>query len=133
LDALARDDDLVSSLLLLHNLHPLDLSTRVGLALDKVRPALAAHGGSVQLLAVFPDGVVRLRLDGSCHGCPSSAATLQSTIEQAILAKAPDVTAIHVEGVMPPAGQGAGFVPIERLTRRAGRTDLTQGAKDHVA
>jgi Fe-S cluster biogenesis protein NfuA len=96
IDVLARDD-LVGSLLLLHGLHPLDVETRVRQALDKVRPSLRSHGGEVELLGVA-EGVVRLRLEGSCHGCPSSAATLKSLIEEAICDKAPDVTAIEVEG-----------------------------------
>jgi Fe-S cluster biogenesis protein NfuA len=98
LDDCARDE-IVSGLLLLHGMHPLDLEARVGQALDAVRPALAGHGGSVTLLAV-EDGVVRLRLEGNCHGCPSSAATMRQTIEEAILAKAPDVGAIEVEGLV---------------------------------
>jgi len=65
-------DDLVGALLLLYGLHPLDLETRVVQALDTVRPYLRSHGGNVELLGVA-DGVVRLRLQGSCHGCPSSA------------------------------------------------------------
>jgi Fe-S cluster biogenesis protein NfuA len=95
IDELGRDP-LVGGLLLLHGLHPLDLETRVRQALDQVRPALRTHGGSVELLSVA-DGVVRLRLMGNCHGCPSSAVTLQSTIEEAICARAPDVTGIEVE------------------------------------
>jgi Fe-S cluster biogenesis protein NfuA len=90
-------DDLVGSLLLLYGLHPLDLETRVRQALDKVRPYLRSHGGNVELLGVA-EGVVRLRMEGSCHGCPSSAATLKLSIEEAIYDKAPDVTAIEVEG-----------------------------------
>jgi len=96
IDSLAQDD-LIASLLLLYGLHPLDLQTRVREALDKVRPYLHSHGGNVELLSV-EDGVVRLRLQGSCHGCPSSAATLKSTIEEAITEKAPDAAAIEVEG-----------------------------------
>jgi len=88
-------DDLVASLLLLYGLHPLDLESRVGVALEKVRPHLHSHGGNVELLAIA-DGVVRLRLEGSCHGCPSSAQTLKQTIEEAIFEIAPDVTAIEV-------------------------------------
>jgi Fe-S cluster biogenesis protein NfuA len=95
IDSLARDD-LVSSLLLLYGLHPMDLETRVRQALDKVRPYLRSHGGNVELLSVA-EGVVRLRMEGSCHGCPSSAATLRLSIEQAIYDMAPDVTAIEVE------------------------------------
>jgi Fe-S cluster biogenesis protein NfuA len=134
LDALARDD-LVGSLLLLYDLHPLDLEARVGLALDKVRPYLASHGGSVSLLRVTPDGQVHLRMDGSCHGCPSSAATLKSTIEEAILEKAPDVTAIRVEGdtASHASGGANGFVPVENLTRGNGKSpQAKQGATAHA-
>src|ERR1700683_4434796 len=110
-------DDLISSLLVLHDLHPDDLTTRLRRALERVQPYLASHGGHVELLSATPDGVVTLRLDGSCHGCPSSRVTLQSTIEQQIYAAAPEVTSIVVEGLVdpPPKPEPAGFVPIERL------------------
>jgi Fe-S cluster biogenesis protein NfuA len=91
-------DELVASLLLLHGLHPEGLEARVQKALDKVRPYLHSHGGDVQLLGI-DDGVVRLHLEGSCHGCPSSRVTLQTTIEGAIYEAAPDVAAIEVEGL----------------------------------
>ncbi len=90
-------DDVAGGLLLLHGLHPLSLEARVLQALEQVRPYLRSHGGNVELLGV-DDGVVRLRLKGSCHGCPSSAITMKQTIEEAILAKAPDATAVEVEG-----------------------------------
>jgi Fe-S cluster biogenesis protein NfuA len=101
IDSLA-EDELVGSVLLLHGFHPLDLDTRVRLALDSVRPVLRSHGGEVELLGIR-DGVVRLRMLGSCDGCPSSALTLESTIEDAILSHAPDVTGIEVDGA---AGNG---------------------------
>ena len=91
-------DNVVDGLLLLHGLHPLDLEARVREALESVRPYLNSHGGNVELLGL-EDGVVRLRLKGSCHGCPSSAVTMKQTIEEAILIKAPDVTEVLVEGV----------------------------------
>lgn len=117
LDAMLADE-LTSSLLLLHGLHPLDLQTRVRRALDKVRPALQLHGGEVELLEVTPDGVVRLRLQGSCHGCPSSQMTLKSTIEEAICAAAPDAADVQVEGVVEeaPLPTPAGFVPLSQVT-----------------
>jgi Fe-S cluster biogenesis protein NfuA len=90
-------DELVSHLLLLHGLHPLDLETRVRGALDKIRPYLQSHGGNVDLLSVT-DGVVHLRLIGSCDGCPSSAMTLKSAIEKNIYEAAPDVISIVCEG-----------------------------------
>lgn len=89
-------DEVVSGLLLLHGLHPVGLEERVREALEQVRPALASHGGAVELVGL-EDGVVRLRLVGSCDGCPSSAVTMRQTIEEAIYGKAPDVTAVEVE------------------------------------
>jgi Fe-S cluster biogenesis protein NfuA len=91
------NDDIVGGLLLLHGLHPLSMEERVRQALEQVRPYLHSHGGNVEFLGI-DDGVARLRLEGSCKGCPSSAVTMKQTIEEAILAKAPDVTGVLVEG-----------------------------------
>jgi Fe-S cluster biogenesis protein NfuA len=107
------EDDLVGHLLLLHGLHPEDLDTRVRRALDQVRPYLQSHGGDVELLEIV-DGTVELRLQGSCHGCPSSLATLQSTIERAIYEAAPDVAGIQVAGLAEPAAPPT-FVSLETL------------------
>ena len=95
LAALAADD-LVAGLLLVHDLHPYDVTTRVEQALDNVRPYLGSHGGDVELLGVSDD-VVRLRLLGSCDGCPSSSVTLKLAVEGAIEAAAPEIIAIEVE------------------------------------
>jgi Fe-S cluster biogenesis protein NfuA/nitrite reductase/ring-hydroxylating ferredoxin subunit len=95
------DDGLVSGLLVLHGLHPLDLETRILRALDRVRPYLGSHGGDVTLLAV-DEGVVRLRLEGSCHGCPSSTVTMKLAIERAIEEAAPEISGIAVEGAAAP-------------------------------
>jgi Fe-S cluster biogenesis protein NfuA len=95
------DDELVAHLLLLHGLHPVDVRTRVESALEGVRPYLATHGGNVELLSV-DDGVVRLRLQGSCQGCPSSTATLKQAIEEAIFKNAPDLERVEAEGVTGP-------------------------------
>ncbi|ORA27706.1 NifU family protein [Mycobacterium aquaticum] len=88
-------DDLLASLLLVHGLHPHPVERRIADALDRVRPYLGSHGGDVDLLEV--DGsVVRLRLRGSCKSCPSSAATLELAIEDAVKNAAPEVTSIEV-------------------------------------
>jgi Fe-S cluster biogenesis protein NfuA/nitrite reductase/ring-hydroxylating ferredoxin subunit len=100
IDRLATDD-LVASLLILHGLHPLDVETRILRALDRVRPYLGSHGGDVKLLGVT-DGVVHLRLEGSCHGCPSSTVTMKLAIEKAIEEAAPEVARIEVEGAGEP-------------------------------
>jgi Fe-S cluster biogenesis protein NfuA len=105
LDACARDE-LVAGLLLLHDLHPLSVEARVRQALESVRPYLRTHGGSVELVGL-DDGVVRLRLQGSCHSCPSSAVTVKQTIEEAVYGKAPEMTAVVVEGLAEEAPAGA--------------------------
>jgi Fe-S cluster biogenesis protein NfuA/nitrite reductase/ring-hydroxylating ferredoxin subunit len=92
------EDELISHLLLLHGLHPLDLETRVVRALEEVRPYLKSHGGNVEFLGV-EDGVARLRMQGSCSGCPSSTMTLKLAIEEAIQKTAPDLEGIQAEGV----------------------------------
>lgn len=89
-------DELVGHLLFLHGLHPVPVQERVVGALDEMRPYLDAHGGDVRLLGI-EDGVVRLQLQGSCSGCPSSAVTLRHGIEEAIYRAAPDVERIEAE------------------------------------
>jgi len=95
------EDPLVESLLLLHGLHPLDTDARIQRALDRVRPYLGSHAGGVQYLGVT-DGVARLRLEGSCHGCPSSTVTVQLAITGAVQDAAPEVTEVVVEGMTAP-------------------------------
>jgi Fe-S cluster biogenesis protein NfuA/nitrite reductase/ring-hydroxylating ferredoxin subunit len=95
------EDELVSHLMLLHGLHPLDVETRVIRALEEVRPYLQSHGGNVELLGV-EGGVARLRMQGSCDGCPSSAMTLKLAIEEAVQKAAPDLEGIEAEGVAEP-------------------------------
>jgi len=97
------EDPLVESLLLLHDLHPLDVDARVQRALDRVRPYLGSHAGGVEYLGVR-DGVARLRLEGSCHGCPSSTVTVQLAITGAVQDAAPEVTEVVVEGMTAPPG-----------------------------
>ncbi len=95
------EDELVSHLLLLHGLHPLDVEARVVMALEEVRPYLQSHGGNVELLGI-EEGVARLRMQGSCDGCPSSAMTLKLAIEEAIQKTAPDLEGIEAEGIAEP-------------------------------
>ena len=98
LRGLAAEDELVGHLMMIHDLHPEPLEQRVRGALGEVRPYLESHGGDVELLGI-EGGTVRLRLEGSCSGCPSSALTLKSSVEEAILAAAPEVEAVEAEGV----------------------------------
>jgi Fe-S cluster biogenesis protein NfuA len=60
-------------------------------AIDKVRPGLQADGGDVELVDVSPDGVVKVRLTGACHGCPMSQMTLKMGIEKIIKQQVPSI------------------------------------------
>jgi Fe-S cluster biogenesis protein NfuA len=99
------EDDLVESLMLLHDLHPLDTDARIQKALDKVRPYLGSHAGGVEYLGVDEEGVAQLRLEGSCDGCASSTLTVKMAIEGAIQEAAPELTGIEVAGVAEPAAE----------------------------
>ena len=96
------DDELVASLLVLHDLHPYPLADRVQAALDKVRPYLGSHGGSVEITGI-EDDTVHLRMAGSCNGCPSSAVTLTYAIERAILEVAPEIARVVADDLEEPA------------------------------
>jgi Fe-S cluster biogenesis protein NfuA len=112
------EDPLISGLLVLYDVHPETLDQRLARALDKARPYLRSHGGDVEMSG-FRDGVVTVRLVGSCNGCAGSTATMKSTVEQAIYEAAPEVASVVVEGASSPdqghAKTAAGFVPLAQL------------------
>lgn len=119
-------DPLVSSLLVLHDLHPDDVHTRIQRALDRVRPYLGSHAGGIEFLGVDGAGVAHLRLEGSCNGCPSSTVTVKLAVEQAVLEAAPELERIDVEGVAAPRqpasnGGGGAWRPL------SGAEDLPDG------
>jgi Fe-S cluster biogenesis protein NfuA len=112
----ALQDDAARSLLLLYDLHPQTFRQRVEAGLEQVRPLLASHGGNVELLECSDEGAVRLRLTGSCHGCPSSQLTLKHAIEESLFAAAPEIARLDVEGVAPAEPSPADFVPLASLS-----------------
>ncbi len=120
-------DELVESLLLLYGLHPLSIETRILQALEKVRPYLLTHKGNVELVGVT-EGVVHLKLQGSCDGCASSAMTLKLAIEEAIYESAPDLVGLKVEGVVEQPKPSA-FVQLERA-KAVGGNERENGWKE---
>jgi len=110
------DDELIGSLLLLHDLHPVDIKTRVVRALNEVRPYLQAHGGNVELLKI-EEGVAYLRLEGNCNGCAASSGTLKHIIEEALYKAVPDLDRLEVEEATDPprsSSRPVTFVPTRR-------------------
>jgi Fe-S cluster biogenesis protein NfuA len=64
-------------------------------ALAEVRPALQRDGGDVELVDVTDDGIVKVRLQGACQGCPMAQMTLQMGIERVLKAKVPEVKSVQ--------------------------------------
>ena len=60
-------------------------------ALDQIRPSLMAHGGGVELVDFTEDGVVQVRLTGSCGGCPYSQMTLKAGVERGLMDLVPGI------------------------------------------
>jgi len=67
---------------------------KVEAVLNRIRPALQADGGDVELIDVTSDGVVKIRLTGACRGCPLSEMTLKVGIEKTLKQEVPEVKAV---------------------------------------
>ena len=70
-----------------------NMREQVEAAISKVRPALQADGGDVELVDV-EDGVVKVRLTGACNGCPMATMTLRDGIQRVIMEDVPGVKQI---------------------------------------
>jgi Fe-S cluster biogenesis protein NfuA len=70
------------------------MKEKVQQAIDKIRPSLQADGGDVELVDVV-DGVVQVRLQGACAGCPMSQMTLKHGIEQMLKEEIPEVKSVE--------------------------------------
>jgi len=63
--------------------------------LNTIRPYLETDGGNVSVEEITPDGVVKLKLLGSCGSCPMSIMTLKAGIEEAIKKAVPEITGVE--------------------------------------
>ena len=70
------------------------MKDRVQKVIERIRPAVQMDGGDIELIDVV-NGVVKLRLVGSCSGCPSSTMTLRMGIERAIRAEVPEIAGVE--------------------------------------
>jgi Fe-S cluster biogenesis protein NfuA len=64
-------------------------------SLERLRIFLAIDGGNVQLVQIKDNGIVEVRLLGSCVGCPMSIMTLRAGIERALMIEHPEVTRVE--------------------------------------
>jgi len=70
------------------------MKEKVQAVLDQLRPKLQADGGDVELVDV-QDGIVQVRLQGACKGCPMSQLTLKMGIERLLKEQIPEVTEVQ--------------------------------------
>ena len=71
------------------------MKEKVEVALNKIRPMLQADGGDVELVEVGEDGLVKVRLQGACAGCPMSQMTIKNGVEKILKEQVPGVTAVE--------------------------------------
>lgn len=71
------------------------MKARVAKAIEKIRLALQADGGDVDLVEVTEAGVVKVRLKGACNGCPMAQMTLKHGIERLVMQEVPEVKAVE--------------------------------------
>lgn len=86
------EDELLSHLLLVHDLHPEDAGERIGRALEEIRPQLKARGADAELAEVS-GGVARLRID--VRGCASTGERIVAEVGELISTVAPEVEKVE--------------------------------------
>jgi Fe-S cluster biogenesis protein NfuA len=67
---------------------------RVLQALERVRPYLQSDGGDISLVEITDDNIVKVKLQGACHGCPYSLQTLKAGVEQVLLKDVPEISKV---------------------------------------
>jgi Fe-S cluster biogenesis protein NfuA len=74
------------------------MKEKVQAVIDEIRPRLQADGGDIELVEVTEDGVVRVRLQGACSGCPAAAMTLKAGVERLLRQRVPEVKTVERAG-----------------------------------
>jgi Fe-S cluster biogenesis protein NfuA len=106
-------DPLVESLLLVHDLHPLEAGARVQRAIDQVLPQFGAHAGKVDFAGIDDQGVIHLRMEAGGHGCGSSPDAVRAAVADAVTAAAPETAGLDIEMVEAPTE-----LPLLQIGRR---------------
>ncbi len=77
------------------------INAQVQAILDEVAPVLGMHGGSIELVEVTPENVVRLRFKGACVGCSAAELTLEYGLKEMIMMRLEDVTDVEAVNTEP--------------------------------
>ncbi|GAA4310656.1 NifU family protein [Streptomyces venetus] len=113
------EDELLGHLLVLHDIHPEPAELRAARAVERLRPAVQERGGDVEWAGVEGEvGRVRLTSGGGCgSGCGDGATQVTDAVREAVLAVAPELTAVEPLPTTP----APAFVPLTTLTHRGAR------------
>jgi Fe-S cluster biogenesis protein NfuA len=112
------DDELLGHLLVLHDIHPEPAERRAARAVERLRPAVRERGGDVEWAGVEEQvGRVRLKTGGCGSGCGGGGSDVTDAVREAVLAVAPELTAVEPL----PSTPAPAFVPLTTLTHRGAR------------
>ncbi|MFI6850821.1 NifU family protein [Streptomyces sp. NPDC050416] len=113
------DDELLGHLLVLHDIHPEPPERRAARAVERLRPAVRERGGDVEWAGAQGQvGRVRLTTGGGCgSGCGGGGSEVTDAVREAVLAVAPELTAVEPL----PSTPAPAFVPLSTLTHRGAR------------
>jgi len=70
------------------------MEEKVAAVIDEIRPMLQAHGGDIQLVGV-EEGVVKVKLQGACAGCPGAMMTLKEGVERRVKEQVPEIERVE--------------------------------------
>jgi Fe-S cluster biogenesis protein NfuA len=71
------------------------MKQKVEEVINEIRPNLQADGGDIELIGITDDGMVQVRLQGACRGCPGAAMTLKMGVERLLKQKVPGVKGVE--------------------------------------
>jgi Fe-S cluster biogenesis protein NfuA len=71
-----------------------DILDKIEASLDTMRPYLKDDGGNIEIVDITDEGVLRLRLLGSCSSCPQSFMTMKAGIETAVKQAVPEIKSV---------------------------------------
>ena len=72
-----------------------ELTVKINISLEELRPFLVADGGDMELVEITDDGIVKVRLLGSCSDCSMSLMTLKAGLEESIKKIAPEIKSVE--------------------------------------
>ena len=78
------------------------MKEQVEAIIEKIRPYLQRDGGDIELVEVTEDGVVKVRLQGACHGCPGAQMTLKMAVERRLKQQVPGVERVEAVAATTP-------------------------------